>query len=102
MLSQQAPSIGAALSAHLPATWAAATSLAARWMATGTVAGRRLPIPEVDVLPPYASNTKWERIQAAKEAALQGGGPERVAKQHDKVGEVCMQFSQPSLAVSCS
>lgn len=101
-------------------------------MATGTVAGRRLPVPEVDVLPPYASNVracgqlqlrggticacpaecfdnrsvlapalptatlaaaamallqpKWERVQAAKEEALQGGGPERVEKQHAKVG----------------
>lgn len=168
MLSQQAPSIAAALSAHLPATWAAATSLAAvgalaalppcrrslllpacpllhtmhcshlplqRWMATGTVAGRRSPVPEVDVLPPYASNVrvcgpacavavaggtigvrpaecfgngsvfvsalptatlaaaamallqpKYERVQAAKAEALQGGGPERVEKQHAKVG----------------
>lgn len=30
-----------------------------RWMATGTVAGRRLPVPEVDVLPPYASNVRF-------------------------------------------
>lgn len=93
MLSLQAPSIVAALSTHLPVTWAAATSLAAvgaalpppppacthrgpallrshdpvqartaplqRWMATGTVAGRRLPVPEVDVLPPYASNVRF-------------------------------------------
>lgn len=28
---------------------------------------------------------KWERVQAAKEEALQGGGPQRVAKQHEKV-----------------
>ncbi|KAI7841351.1 hypothetical protein COHA_004969 [Chlorella ohadii] len=53
-------------------------------MATGTVAGRRLPLPEVDVLPPYASNPKWERVKAAKEAAKGGGGPQRVAKQHEK------------------
>ena len=107
-------------------------------MTTGTVAGRRVPTPQVDTLPPYASNVsaarcgkgtthrlvtqpvlawladcgppwlaregcllapplaclpcrllqpKWERVQAAKEEALQGGGPQRVAKQHEKVGE---------------
>lgn len=27
---------------------------------------------------------KWERVQAAKAAALEGGGPARVAKHHEK------------------
>lgn len=29
---------------------------------------------------------KWERVQAAKEQALLGGGEQRIAKQHEKVG----------------
>ncbi|KAL4429352.1 hypothetical protein ABPG77_005126 [Micractinium sp. CCAP 211/92] len=40
------------------------------------------PIPED--LPPYASNPKWERVEAAKAAADLGGGPKRIAKQHEK------------------
>eukprot|EP00887_Chlorella_sp_A99_P001631 scaffold8.g1631.t1 len=35
-------------------------------------------------LPPYHSNLKWDRVQRAEEEALEGGGPDRVAKQHAK------------------
>lgn len=35
-------------------------------------------------LPPYHGNLKWDRVQRAEEEALEGGGPDRVAKQHAK------------------
>lgn len=38
----------------------------------------------LDDLPPYASNPKWERVVAAKEEALLGGGQHRIDKQHEK------------------
>lgn len=44
--------------------------------------------PPFPVAPPPRVQPKWERVKAAKEEALQGGGPQRVAKQHDKVGRL--------------
>lgn len=40
--------------------------------------------PPASRCPRLRLQPKWERVQAAKEAALEGGGPQRVAKQHDK------------------
>ncbi|PSC71279.1 Propionyl-carboxylase beta mitochondrial [Micractinium conductrix] len=69
------------LTATLPVTWAAATRLATRWMSTADPMTQR---HDMEDLPPYASNPKWERVQAAKAEALLGGGAQRVAKQHAK------------------
>lgn len=33
---------------------------------------------------PSVPQPKWERVRAAQAAALQGGGPARVAKQHER------------------
>lgn len=77
MLRLVAP-VGLSLGAQLPAAWAAATCLAARCMSSTGLA------QPLDDLPPYASNPKWERVVAAKEEALLGGGQHRIDKQHEK------------------
>ena len=42
------------------------------------------PTPHPPTLTHTRSQPKWERVAAAKEAALEGGGAARVAKQHEK------------------
>lgn len=73
------PVIAGLVTQRLPVTWAAAT-FAARCVSSAA--------PSADLsfedLPPYASNPQWERVAAAKAEAELGGGPQRIAKQHEK------------------